>query len=236
MIELNAFSSMLLASIGRVLMLSVLALPLPLSAETATSSSDVKPGTRLETYLYSKARMTDLYAIGVYWDQRLDLEQDCHAPIQVKPKRLGIVQPVELPEGRDAPVQGVWTMGFDFIRCGDTKRYNAIFFAYKDAKTVVDPYYPGTTDTTVPLLHDALAAAFPVARAQLLEQQGVRNCRDLELTDMRVSEEPQTPSADDRILSAWIETWTFTGCDKSVSFDILFKPSPAGGTDFVLKL
>ena len=211
----------------------------PASAETASSIADLKPGTRILSYLTSRERTSDLNDVGLAFDRRLGLQQGCRTPYRIKGVSLTIVQPIELVDGKEHPSKGAWTQRFEFERCGELKVYNAVFIAKDDAKPEARPYIPGTTNASALLVRDALKTAAGMAQLSLgrsRKDKGLAECKELWVSDTRVSE----PARDvvekgTTYRGVWGEIWEFVGCDAKVAVHVTFVPDGKGGTNFTAR-
>lgn len=196
---------------------------LPAGAETLTNVSQLKPGTRMFGYLFSAERIAELHPVGVFWDRKLRLQQACKGQFRVKPVSMILANTIHLPQDRPHPVKGVWMLRFGFERCGETKIYNALFTAKNGAQPEVRPYFPGVTNASPQLVHDAMQGARSMASIKLIKQGGARDCKDLQLIDMRVT----------RPLSgSWQETWTFQACGTVLDIALTFTPDGKGGARY----
>jgi len=117
----------------------------PVLAEVLNTVKDLKPGTKIFAYVFSHEQMEELYKVGVFWDKKLGLQQNCKSQFHIKPVEFVILAPINLPENELHPVEGAWKHRFEFERCGDTKIYNAIFVSKKGTKAELRPYFPGTS-------------------------------------------------------------------------------------------
>lgn len=203
------------------------------SAESISSVADILPDTRIAKYLYSAEQINGMYQVGVVWDRKLSLQQECKAQHVVRPKTLALLQRIDFPEDSEHPVEGAWRHRFEFERCGETKVYNAILVAKRGQKPTVTPYLPGETHASPILVRDAMMAAFVAATATLPAGADVKGCKDIGLVDMAVTQEPQTPSGQEDVgRGVWKERWTFAVCGVSTSSVITFVPDRRGGASF----
>jgi hypothetical protein len=203
-------------------------------AEKLTNISQLKPGTRTFSYVFSKDQITELYRVGLYCDKRLSLQQGCKGQHNVKPIGLSLIDPINLPAGKNHPVEGRWKITFSFERCGQSKIYNALFIAKNGQKPEVKPYFPGITNASPILLYDTMKGALPVASMKLIKKNGNKSCKELDIADMRVTRQPRVDGGK-TISGAWQEKWTFAGCGKNVDVLIDFMPDGAGGASYSIR-
>lgn len=201
------------------------------SAESISNISDIRPDTRVAKYLYSQEQINEMYQVGVMWDRKLSLQQDCKTQYVVRPKTLALLKPIDFQDDSEHPMDGVWRHRLELDRCGQTKIYNAIFIAAKGQKPAVSPYFPGETHASPILVRDAMMASFVAATATLLAGTTVKGCKDINLIDMAVTQEPSNPT-DGVGRDPWKERWTFSVCGNSASSVITFVPDGLGGTSF----
>ncbi len=201
--------------------------------EKPANISGLKPGTRIFSYVFSKDQISEIYLVGLYCDKRLALQQGCKGRHNVKPIGLSLIEPINLPNGKAHPVEGRWKITFSFERCGQTKIYNALFIAKNGQKPEVKPYFPGITNASPILLYDAMKGAYPAASIKLTKQNGNKSCKDLDIADMRITQQAHdTVEGGKTISGVWQEKWTFAGCGKHVDIHIDFMPDGAGGTNY----
>jgi hypothetical protein len=152
----------------------------------------------------------------------------------VKPIGLSLIDPINLPAGKNHPVEGRWKITFSFERCGQSKIYNALFIAKNGQKPEVKPYFPGITNASPILLYDTMKGALPVASMKLIKKNGNKSCKELDIADMRVTRQPRVDGGK-TISGAWQEKWTFAGCGKNVDVLIDFMPDGAGGASYSIR-
>jgi hypothetical protein len=197
------------------------------AAETASTIADLKPGTRILSYVTSRDRGAALNSVGRAFDRQLGLHQACGTPYRMKLLLLTIAQPIELADDREHPSKGVWTQRFEFERCGEMKIYNAVFVAKGDGPPEARPYLPGTTAASAILVRDAIKSAASMAQLsldKLRRDRGLGECTQLMVSDTRVT----TPAQG----AAWEESWEFIACDAKVPVRMRFTPDGKGGTHF----
>jgi hypothetical protein len=205
----------------RVVLFSVLLWALAAGAETITDASKIKPGTRAFTYLFTRDQTAEMQRVGLVWDRELGLQQGCKEQYRMQARGITLASPIELPENKPHPVRGSWILRFTFERCGETKIYNALFTAKGGDKPEAKPYFPGITNASPQLVRDAMHGAV-VAAAAKLAKQGAKDCKVLQVFDMRVV----NPSKQG---GPWQEGWTFQGCGARAEVKVVFTPDGKGG-------
>jgi hypothetical protein len=207
--------------------LIVFASPKDSLTETLTSIFELKQGTRIHKYLFSKDQFEVLYRVGVEWDKKLGLQQNCKSQYQVKPYNTALLAPIDFPNEKEHPTKGIWRYRFQLERCGETKIYNAIFAAQNDGKPQVLPHWPGDTRASPRLIYDALTSAIASASAKIKNVDKITECKDLTIFDMKVSEEPHDVVENGiTIRGVWWEKWTFLACGQYA--DVLLRFTPDG--------
>ena len=210
-----------------------LLLPCVAAAEVATTSSDLPSRRRIVDYIHARPFADVLYNHGLAQDKQFGLHPTCR-DYRVEPVSITILSPIDLPEGKAHPVRGIWNFRYRFIRCGETRVYNVVFFASKGGVSAptTRPYYPGVTEASPLLVKDAMVAAS--TRAHLLAPG--TNCPPAEVYDMRVAVPQRDVAGNGRIQrGVWDERWTFRVCGKTVEVPIRFIPdADGGGTSFVI--
>jgi hypothetical protein len=210
-----------------ILLLALLGAAAVAAAETASTIADLKPGTRILSYLMSGNRGAALNDVGRAFDRQFGLHQACTEPYRIKLLSLTIGQPIELADDKEHPSKGVWTQRFEFERCGEMKVYNAFFVAKSDGPPEARPYLPGTTAASATLVRDALKTAAGVAQlalGKLRTARGPAECNQLMVSDTRVTKPAQG--------GAWEESWEFIACELKVPVLMRFTPDSKGGTHF----
>jgi len=206
-------------------------------AENLISIKDFKPGTRIYKYVFSQEQNKALYAVGVFWDKKLGLKQECKSQYQVKPNGFAILAPINFPEDKEHPTEGVWRHRFQFERCGETKIYNAIFVAKNGTKPEVKPYIPGETNASPQLISDSMKAAVAAA-ALKVKEKNLFDCKDWVITDMKITQQPHDivdSASNKKISGAWQESWFFLACGQSVNVFLDFWSDGKGGAFYSTK-
>lgn len=216
-----------------LLLLSATIVSIPARGETVSDVSELRPGTLVSRYMFSEEQMNELYKVGVYWDGKLGIRPDCKNQYQVHPKTVALIQRINLPEDKSHPIEGVWRHRFAFERCGETKTYNAIFVAKNGEKPQVYPYFPGETNASPLLVRDAMMAAYVAAIAKRQKNGDGQECKDLQVADMVVAEQPHDVAEGGAVLrQVWKERWMFSGCGSATTVTMTFTPDSKGGTSF----
>lgn len=202
-------------------------------AEKLSSMADLKPGTAIFTYIYSKEQIAELNSIGLFFDKRFGFRQDCKENQQIKPYSLSLLQPINLPDGKVHPVAGAWSIAFSSERCGQKKIYNAIVMAKNGGKAEVKPYHPGITMASPLLLKDSMMAAYVSAANKLRIKHSKNDCKDIDLIDMNITQQPHDIADGGKTFKGvWQEKWTLKGCGLNVDVLMNFTPDGVGGTNY----
>ena len=202
-------------------------------AERLNNLSDLKQKPNLSKYLFSRAQQEDLTQIGIFWDKKLGLHQDCKEGREVISMSFMLLKPIDLPEDKVHPTTGVWQHRFAFKRCGEQKIYNAIFVAEKGERPKVIPYFPGTTSASGQLLRDALTSATMAAFVKFKKLENEERCHDIVLIDTQLKEPPHDVIEDGiTIKGVWNEEWTLLGCGQTAKVAATFFQNDRGGTSF----
>lgn len=197
----------------------------PVIAETITNGAEFRNSPHMIDHL-RKFEAETLGQQGQQQDKNLGLQQGCTTGFSVKVIDVGVIEPIEFAENETHPAKGIWRIGYDMFRCGDTKRYNTLFKAMgSDVAPIFGQYYPGVTRADVHLVRDAMrtvsiaASALPTAP---------KDCNAFAVFDMKVlSPANQQPGA------TWVEAWTIKKCNKLATATVTFVPDADGkGTSF----
>lgn len=200
----------------------------------APAPTDARQPSRLTAYLYGKEQIGALYEVGRQWDRKLGLQQDCKGAYNIQPAALFLLKPIDFPEGKTHPVAGVWQHRYVFERCGKRMTYNAVFVAQPGDKPEVRPHVPGNTNASALLVAYTLRGAYPAALLRLAKR--AKDCKEADLIDTRLTQQPRTSSAEaDKGGGRWEEVWTFRGCGHDVELPITFTPDGKGGTHYAIK-
>lgn len=127
------------------------------------------------------------------------------------------------------PNGGMWKQQFPVSGCGNDTIWTVYVAANADEKLRSTIALPGTTRADLVLQHDALVYA------NIAAQQAVKDCKAFVVKNTRFESfgtlEPKTedpgPAARFR---PWWETWTLTGCGKTVDVPLDFIPDGKGTT------
>jgi len=217
-------------------MIGAMSVSVPTTAETLATTGDLKSGTRIYEYVFSRPQIAEMHKVGVFWDKRLGLQQDCKSQFRVKPTAFVVVVPISFPDNNNHPTQGAWKHRFEFERCGETKIYNAIFLAKNGDTPETKPYFPGASIASPRLIADAMQTAVASASLKLRKDKGVNDCKDVVVSDMKISQAAHDVIDAGKTYSrVWQEDWTFLACGQSVHILMDFTPDGQGGTNYSTK-
>ncbi|MDN0073722.1 hypothetical protein QU481_02285 [Crenobacter sp. SG2303] len=196
-------------------------------AEKVSKSADLQKNKRTADYLYSRPLLEAMYQLGVMQDKRLGLQTSCNANFEVKPLGTVILSTIDYPKGLPHPSKGAWLSRYQFKRCGEMKVYNTLFTTNGAGKVpTAHIYYPGSSSAGPGLIKDAL----PSATSDALIRAGLKDCKDVNVFDMRVSErDHDVEEGGKTIKGVWNEVWTFQACGKMVDTAMTFIPGDKGG-------
>jgi len=176
--------------------------------------------------MHSRPVLEAMYQLGVMQDKRLGLQTTCNTRVGVKPLGTIILSPIDYPDGLAHPSKGAWISRYQFERCGEAKVYNTLFTTNGDKAPTAHVYYPGSSSAGPGLIKDAL----PSAASDALTRAGLKNCKDIDLFDMRVTErDHDVEEGGKTIKGVWNEVWTFRACGKMVDTAMTFIPDANGG-------
>ena len=137
-----------------------------------------------------------------------------------------ILKPISF--GKDGfPNSGEWKQSFPVSGCGNDTILNFYFSANADEKINTIIGLPGTTHTGTVLGRDA------VSYANLGASLVVKDCKafDVKNTRFEAYGAPKPPVPDPgpgHPRRPWWETWTMTGCGRTVDVPIDFVPDETG--------
>jgi hypothetical protein len=200
-------------------------------AETVNATNDLLQSPKTAAYMYARPMMENMYRLGVAQDRKFGLQTECKTQYQVKPVSISVLAPIEFPDDKPHPSKGVWNFRYQFERCGEGKVYNAIHLAADNGQApAVRPYYPGTSNANLVLIKDAMTAALVGA----MVRSGLKDCKEIDVFDMKVSEPPHDVTDGGKTLKGvWTEAWTFRLCGQLVEVPMVFTPNPTtGGTNY----
>ncbi len=203
-------------------------------AETVNTIADLPNNKKTVAYIYAPPAQESLYRLAVEQDRKFGLQQDCKSQYRVEPYSIAVLQPIDFPDDKQHPIKGIWNFRYQIQRCGESKFYNALFIASGNGETPPTPraYYPGATNAGPLLIKDAMLSALPSA----LLKSGLKDCKEIDVFDMRVTEKAHDVTEGGKTLrGVWNETWTFKLCGQMVDTAITFIPdATGGGTSFVI--
>jgi hypothetical protein len=119
---------------------------------------------------------------------------------------------------RAEPTDVVWIERYH-VACAHTLQ-RSLLMLMKDGQITAVPLAPGATIADPNLQVDAANFAKTAALAQTSEE-----CSEASVVDTEVVDKPQGAG------EAWKELWTLNACGELIALDVLFTPSPQGGTD-----
>lgn len=213
---------------------ALLALSTVSHAETVNTTADLPNNKKTAAYIYSRPIVEAMYRLGVAQDRKFGLQADCKSEYRVEPFSIAVLSQIDFPDDKQHPAKGIWNFRYQLQRCGESKFYNALFFVTGngDAPPTPRAYFPGSSNAGPVLIKDAMLAAVPSA----LIQSGLKDCKEIDVFDMRVSEAPHDVGDGDKARKGvWAETWTFRMCGQMVDVAITFVPDArGGGTSFTV--
>jgi hypothetical protein len=211
------------AAIGTLLTLAVTTY-----AETVSTIADLQSNKKTLSYIYARPMLDTMYRLAVEQDRKFGLQQDCKSKYRLEPYSIAVLHPIDFPDDKQHPVKGIWILRYQIQRCDESKFYNALFFAAGTGETSPAPraYYPGATSASPLLIKDAMLAA----QLSALAQGGQKDCKEIDVFDMRVTEKAHDVVDGGKTLrGVWGETWTFRLCGQMVDTAITFIPDATGG-------
>jgi hypothetical protein len=201
-------------------------------AETVKTTAELLNNKTTNAYIFSPPMSEVMYRLGVEEERKFALQSDCLSPCHVIPFTALVLKPIEFPEGKQHPTQGVWLTRYQLERCGDSKFYNALFFASSNGEAPISkPFYPGSTNANPVLIRDAMMIAVTGA----LSRSGLNECKEVDVFDMRVTEPAHDVVEGEKIFKGvWSEIWTFRVCGQMIDVPMTFIPDAnGGGTTFI---
>jgi hypothetical protein len=129
------------------------------------------------------------------------------AVLKIKLFSMAVLSPIDSPDDKQHLTKGVWNARYELERCNDSKFYNVLFNANSNGETPTPrAYYPGSTNAHPVLIRDAMVSAITGA----LVRSGLKDCKDIDVFDMRVTEADHNVIEGDKTFKGvWNETWTF---------------------------
>ncbi|WP_191156198.1 hypothetical protein [Pelovirga terrestris] len=201
-------------------------------AERVNPGEDFRYARRTEAYINAQPMFEILYRMALEQDKKFGLQPHCNSQYQVKPLGTIILSPINFPDDRPHPTEGIWNYRYQIERCGEAKIYNTLFIATDNGEAPTPRiYYPGTTSADPLLIKDAMLSALVVATAT---DPHLKDCREIDVFDMQVTKAPHTVTEENRGVSGgWSEDWTFRMCGQLATVGITFTPDQKnGGTTF----
>jgi hypothetical protein len=200
-------------------------------AETVNTTADLQNHERTAGYLVSPPLLDVMYRLGLAQDKKFGLESGCIMQYRVQPAGTLVLAPIDFPDGLANPTRGAWFARYRLERCGDAKLYNVLFVASGNgALPTARTYYPGATIASPELVNDAMPSVMSGAQARA----GLKDCKDVDVFDMRVTEPVHDVVEGDRTIpGVWKETWTLRMCGQMHDVAVIFRPDASGsGTAF----
>jgi hypothetical protein len=191
------------------------------------TTADLPSHGKIAAYMFSAPLLETMYRLGLAQDRKFGLQSGCTSQYQVKPVGSLVLAPIDFPDARQHPTKGAWFSRYQLERCGDSKLYNLLFVADSSgAAPTVRTYYPGSTIASPELVNDAMASVISGA----LVRSGLGSCRDIDVFDMRVTEQVHdVVQGDKTIKGVWNETWTLRMCGQMHDVAVIFIPDANGG-------
>lgn len=214
--------------IHSVVVCILVGIAMPSQAETVNSTSELLNNKRTAGYVFARSLNEKLYKLGVEQDRKFGLQLDCKTQYRVEPYSVSIFQPIDFPDDKQHPTKGVWNFRYQLQRCGDSKFYNVVFIASGTGESPPQSqsFYPGNTNADPVLIKDAMPGA--VMNASLRTE--TKDCKDLDVFDMKVTQPPHDIVEGDRThKGVWKEVWTLKLCGQMVDVGLTFVPDPIRG-------
>lgn len=196
-------------------------------AETVNTTVELRNNKPAVAYVFSRSMLETMYRLGVEEDKKFGLQSECKSQYRVKPFSAVVLKPIEFPEGKQHPTNGVWLSRYQLERCGDSKFYNALFFANSNGEAPMPKsFYPGSTNAGPVLVKDAMMSAASGA----MVRSGLKDCKSADVFDMRVTEPAHNVVEGDKTFKGvWNEIWTFRMCGQMIDVAMTFIPDANGG-------
>lgn len=200
-------------------------------AEIVNKTADLQNNRRTTSYVFSRPMLEIMYRLGVEQDRKFGLQTDCKMQYQIKPSGLIVLSPIDFPDEQQHPTKGTWQIRYLLERCGDTKFYNALFIANSSGEQPISrANYPGSSNAGPVLVKDAMLSAITGA----LVQSGLKDCKNIDVFDMIVTEQAHNVVEGDKTFEGvWNESWAFKVCGQLIDVAMTFIPDVnGGGTSF----
>jgi hypothetical protein len=207
--------------------MTLLTLSFTVPAQNVSPAPEVQ---RTSDYIASVSFSQAMYQLGREEDKKLGIQQDCKSQYEVKPIAALAMKPLEFSPEYVNPIKGVWMTRYALVRCGESKTYNALFFADSKGELPASrSFYPGATNAGPQLVTDAMRVAIPNAALK------AKDCKSALVFDMRVTKPVHDVTESEKtVKGVWEELWTFKMCSQLVEVPITFIPDGKGGTSFVV--
>lgn len=196
-------------------------------AETVNTTAELLNNKTAVAYVFSRSMLETMYRLGVEEDKKFGLQSECRSQYRVRPYSAVVLKPIEYPEGKRNPTNGVWLARYQLERCGDSKFYNALFLANSNGEAPMPKaFYPGSTNASAVLVKDAMVSAVTGAMAR----SSLKGCKSADVFDMRVTEPAHNVVEGDKTFKGvWNEIWTFRMCGQMIDVAMTFIPDANGG-------
>jgi len=201
-------------------------LPLIAFPETSPNSASLRSNPKTLAYLTDSSVDKKLVDIGKMWDKQLGVVCDSPVKVEYSADRIFIHKPVELPDGAQHPVDGIWQYRFDLVRCGHSTTYNTLVVSQKGAVPRDVPILPGKTIASPTLQMDTLQ----IVRSKVTMEAKVNKnsqCEDFVVSDTSLVSVPQQ-AKDGGAGGRWEERWMARYCNETVPIPVCFNPNAKG--------
>ncbi len=142
--------------------------------------------------------------------------------------RVVIVKPVSFADS-GYPNAGVWKQSFPVSGCGNDTIINIYFEAKADEKIDSLGAAPGTTITDLKLQADALVYALMGAKFAIMDCDSKKFVvKNTKFEGFGLANPPVPDPGPGQRARPWWETWTLTGCGRTVDVPIDFVPDATG--------
>lgn len=197
------------------------------NAETVNTIADLQNNKKTVAYLYSRPMFDTMYRLGVEQDKKFGLQSDCKSQYKVKPFSASVFSPIDFPDDKQHPTKGIWQIRYQLERCDNSKFYNTLFIANSNGEAPTPrAYFPGSTNASPILVKDAMQSAIMGA----LIRSGLKDCKDIDVFDMRLTEPPHNVVEGDKTFNGvWNEIWAFRTCGQMIDVAMTFIPDAKGG-------
>lgn len=145
-----------------------------------------------------------------------------------KGSQVTVVQPVSFAAS-GYPNAGVWKQTFPISGCGNDTILNIYFLAKADEKIDSIASLPGTTAADLKLQNDAAMFARIGAHIAVKDCEGSKFIiKNTKFEGFGLSNPPTPDPGPGQRLRPWWETWTMTGCGRTLDVPVDFIPNDKG--------